>query len=510
MHDKMLASILKAPMIFFETNPAGRILSRFSRDFTETDRRLPFLFQAVVEMFLNILGTFILVAYASPFMLIVIVLIVPVYSYVLNLYRSCLRELKRIEAVSRSPLYSQINEILTGISTIRAFGVSDRFISISQGLQDNANRPTYIMSCLDIWIATRAESFVGIVIGMMAILGVALDIDLSLLGLALSYCLSAMFLLNFGLRHAAEVEARMNAVERLYHYANELPAEYTAGVSQKVANEWPVAGNISFRNLSIKYRPELPLILHSLNFDVPAGKKVGIVGRTGAGKSSIITAIFRLVEFAEGTIFIDDVDISNLELNDLRKKLAIIPQAPVLFDGTFRTNLDPFNNYKDEELWAVLHRCALHDYVSSLAEKLESRISEGGANLSMGQRQLLCLGRAMLIKSKILLIDEATASVDMETDSFIQKVIRADFSDCTVICIAHRLNTLMDYDSVLVMDNGRVVEVSDDWVELLKITVTAQYDSPKVLASNSTSLFSALIDETGPANAAVLRRLALE
>ncbi|ORY23880.1 canalicular multispecific organic anion transporter 1-like protein [Rhizoclosmatium globosum] len=233
-------------------------------------------------------------------------------------------------------------------------------------------------------------------------------------------------------------------------------------------------GAIKFKNLSIKY--------------------LGVVGRTGAGKSTIISAIFRLVEFHEGTIEVDGVDISSLDLTELRSHLAIIPQAPTLFDGTIRSNLDPFGNHTDEELWTVLDRCSLKDFVSALGTKLDAPVAEGGSNLSLGQRQLLCLGRAMLVKSKILLIDEATASVDLETDMYIQKVLREEFADCTILCIAHRLNTLMDYDRILVLESGKLME----------------FDSPIVLANRPSSLFSALIDETGSSNAQILRKMAMK
>ncbi|KAJ3234486.1 hypothetical protein HDU81_001373 [Chytriomyces hyalinus] len=496
IHRRALDSLLHVPMVFFETNPAGRIISRFSKDFSDTDRQLPRLFQSVLETILGVLGTFVLIIYASPWMVIVIVAIIPVYLYFLKLYRASMRELKRIESIARSPLYAQIGETFAGLSTIRAFGVADAFILSQEKLQDTANRPTYILTCLDVWVAVRAESFVAFLIGMMALFGVALNINRALLGLALSYALTMMFQLNFGLRNLAAVEALMNSVERLSHYITDLKPEGSGKQQQLVQSQppknWPQAGSLEFKNLTLKYRPELQPILHSLSFKIEPGTKVGVVGRTGAGKSSIITALFRLVEYDEGTIEVDGVNVASLDLTVLRSSLAIIPQAPVLFDGTIRSNLDPFSNKSDDDLWTVLERCSLREYVANLPAKLDAAVAEGGSNLSVGQRQLLCLGRAMLVKSKVLLIDEATASVDMETDSYIQKVLREDFAECTVLCIAHRLNTLMDYDQILVLDAGRL----------------AEYDTPHNLATNPASLFSALIDETGASNAALLRKIA--
>ncbi|KAJ3072895.1 Canalicular multispecific organic anion transporter 1 [Podochytrium sp. JEL0797] len=473
IHIKALGAILSAPMLFFETNPSGRIISRFSRDFGETDRMLPRNLQFVVEIFLNIFGTLVLIVYASPYMAIVI--------------------MGNTAPLQRSPLYAQVSESFSGVSVIRAFGATKQFISTQEMLQDSANRPTYLINCLNIWVSIRAEVFVAVLIGSMALLGVALQIDTSSLGLALSYCLSMMYLMNLLMRMIADTEARMNSVERLSHYITEIKPEGIPGAAVLPPTKiWPSEGAISFQNLSIKYRPELEPVLHSLTFDIPAGTKVGVVGRTGAGKSSIISAVFRLVEFWEGTICVDGVDISGLELSDLRRRLAIIPQAPILFDGTIRSNLDPLERHSDKDLWNVLDRCSLKNFVMDLGSKLESSVAEGGSNLSMGQRQLLCLGRAMLVKSKILLIDEATASVDFETDLYIQKVLREEFADCTILCIAHRLNTLMDYNKILVLESGRVME----------------FDSPCALANKPSSLFSALIDETGASNAQILRKIA--
>ncbi|KAJ3234165.1 ATP-binding cassette sub- C member 8 [Chytriomyces hyalinus] len=499
-----------------QTNPVGRIISRFSKDFRETDRQLPRLFGTIIEFGLNILGTFILIVYASPWMVIVIAAVIPIYMYFLKLYRASLREVKRIEAITRSPLYSQINESFAGISAIRAFAATKDFFAVQESLQDAANRPSYILGCLETWVSTRTGTFVACIIGLMAMFGVAFRIDTALLGLALTYPLSLMFLLNFGLRAAAETEARMydyhmqslywpvttlfsgptrNSLERLSHYITDLKPEGTPNYIPHKSNppsDWPQSGSLEFINLTIKYRPELEPILHSLSFKIAGGQKVGVVGRTGAGKSSIITALFRLVEFEEGTIEVDGMDISAMELTRLRSRLSIIPQAPILFDGTIRSNLDPFSKHTDTELWGVLERCSLQEFISNLPAKLDTPVAEGGANLSVGQRQLLCLGRALLVKSKILLIDEATASVDMETDAYIQKVLREDFAHCTVLCIAHRLNTLMDYDKILVLDSGRLVE----------------FDTPHALASDASSLFSSLLDETGASNAALLRKMA--
>ncbi|KAJ3317919.1 hypothetical protein HDU76_001008, partial [Blyttiomyces sp. JEL0837] len=367
---------------------------------------------------------------------------------------------KTLTSVMRAPMI--FFETFTGISTIRAYRAENKFIKTQQDLQSIANQPTYIRNCVDSWMSIRAEGFIAFLIFLIAVLGLATKVSPSLLGLALSYSLSLTALFNIVLRNYADMESRMNSVERLAHYAHNLPQEAAANASEgaKLTPEpnWPQHGAIRFDKLTLKYRPELDPVLHELSFEIKAGEKVGVVGRTGAGKSSIITAMFRLVEPTNGTVWIDDVDIRDLGVQDLRGRLSIIPQTPILFDGTIRSNLDPTGIHSDATLWSVLERCALKEFVSSQEGKLSAPVTEGGDNLSVGQRQLLCLGRAMLVESKVLLIDEATASVDMETDSYIQKILREDFAACTVICIAHRLNTLIDYDKILVLDHGRIVE----------------------------------------------------
>lgn len=285
----------------------------------------------------------------------------------------------------------------------------------------------------------------------------------------------------------------MNAVERLHHYAEELDVEADAIIpDNRPSEQWPSAGAIKIRNLEMRYRPELPSVLHDLSLDIQGGEKIGVVGRTGAGKSSIMMALFRLVEPTKGTIEIDGVDVSKIGLFDLRTRLAIIPQDPILFSGTIRTNLDPFGKRTDQELWEVLERSDLKTYVTSCEGGLDSQVSEFGENLSVGQRQLLCLARAMLTHARVIIMDEATASVDVATDVMLQKAIRVDFANSTVLTIAHRLNTVIDYSRVLVLDHG----------------VIKEFDTPANLLRNPDSVFSSMVDETGVANAALLRSLA--
>ena len=315
----------------------------------------------------------------------------------------------------------------------------------------------------------------------------------SIVALVITYSLQTAGVFNWVVQQFAEVETNMNAIERLDHYVNNLEHEAPAEIpAQKPAEEWPHQGEIRFNDIQMRYRPELPLVLHGISFTVKPGERVSVVGRTGSGKSSIMQALFRMVELSGGSIEIDGVDIARIGLADLRHRLAIIPQDPVLFNGSFRTNLDPFGNYSDQEIWDALARANMKSYISELDGGLDAEVAEGGENLSAGQRQLLCLARAMLVKAKVLVMDEATASVDLKTDALIQQAIRQDFAGVTTICIAHRLNTIIDFDRVLVLREGRVVE----------------YDTPKNLLMDPNGLFTSMVNETGEKNAEMLKSIA--
>jgi len=274
---------------------------------------------------------------------------------------------------------------------------------------------------------------------------------------------------------STEVETNLIAVERCTEYS-ELEMEAPPHTDYKPDPDWPSKGAIEFQDLSLRYREDLPLILKGVSCKINPREKIGVVGRTGAGKSSLMLALFRLVEPSQGTVLIDDVDITEIGLDDLRSKLAIIPQDPTLFTGTIRSNLDPFNHYSDEELWEVLSAVHIKDQVEHMPLQLQSTVAEFGENLSVGTRQLMCLARAILRKSRILVMDEATASVDFETDALIQKTIRKEFKDVTVLTIAHRIHTIMDSDRVLVLDAGQI----------------AEFESPQVLLQDINGIFYSL------------------
>ncbi|KAG0212661.1 hypothetical protein BGX28_005857 [Mortierella sp. GBA30] len=495
LHHQALKNIFRAPSSFFDTTPLGRIINRFSKDVDATDNLLSESYRMFTTTAAIVLSTFILISVIFPYFLIPLVPMLLFYYYAAIYYRSSSRELKRIDSILRSSLYAHFSETLSGLATIRAYRVQNRFIGRNAYFIDLENRPYFMSYSIQRWLGVRLETIANTLVLCTSLLGVCARFNIApaTIGLVLSYSMSVTGTFNWCVRQYAEVENNMNAVERLHHYAQELPIEADAIIpDNRPAESWPSTGAISIRNLEMRYRPELPSVLHNLSLDIKGGEKIGVVGRTGAGKSSIMMALFRLVEPSKGTMEIDGVDISKIGLHDLRTRLAIIPQDPVLFSGTIRTNLDPFEQRTDQELWEVLERSDLKNYVTSCEGGLDSQVTEFGENLSVGQRQLLCLARAMLTHARVIIMDEATASVDVATDVMLQKAIRVDFANSTVLTIAHRLNTVIDYTRILVLDHGEIKE----------------FDTPANLLSRPDSVFSSMVDETGHVNAALLRSLA--
>ncbi|KAF9914155.1 hypothetical protein BX616_008850 [Lobosporangium transversale] len=495
LHHKALKNIFRAPTSFFDTTPLGRIINRFSKDVDACDNLLSDSYRMFLGTASMVLSTFILISAFFPYFLIPLVPMLVFYYYAAIYYRSSSRELKRLDSILRSSLYAHFSETLSGLATIRAYRVQNRFVEQNAYYIDVENRPYFMSYSIQRWLGVRLETIANILVLCTSLLGVCgrFDIAPATIGLVLSYSMSVTGTFNWCVRQYAEVENNMNAVERLHHYAEELTVEAPTIIpDNRPDDSWPSNGAISIRNLEMRYRPGLPSVLHDLSLDIKGGEKIGVVGRTGAGKSSIMMALFRLVEPSKGTMMIDNVDITKIGLFDLRTRLAIIPQDPVLFSGTIRSNLDPFEKRTDQELWEVLERSDLKSYVASLEGGLDSQVSEFGENLSVGQRQLLCLARAMLTHARVIIMDEATASVDVATDVMLQKAIRVDFANSTVLTIAHRLNTVIDYSRVLVLDHGEIKE----------------FDTPANLLSRPDSVFSSMVDETGPINAALLRSLA--
>ncbi|KAH9747869.1 ABC transporter C family member 2 [Citrus sinensis] len=500
LHDAMLHSILRAPMVFFHTNPLGRIINRFAKDLGDIDRNVAVFVNMFMGQVSQLLSTFVLIGIVSTMSLWAIMPLLLLFYAAYLYYQSTAREVKRLDSITRSPVYAQFGEALNGLSTIRAYKAYDRMADINGKSMDKNIRYTLVNMGANRWLAIRLEIVGGLMIWLTATFAVVQngsaenqEAFASTMGLLLSYALNITSLLTAVLRLASLAENSLNAVERVGNYI-ELPSEAPLVIeSNRPPPGWPSSGSIKFEDVVLRYRPELPPVLHGLSFTIPPSDKVGIVGRTGAGKSSMLNTLFRIVELERGRILIDGFDIAKFGLMDLRKILGIIPQSPVLFSGTVRFNLDPFSEHSDADLWEALERAHLKDAIRRNSLGLDAQVSEAGENFSVGQRQLLSLSRALLRRSKILVLDEATAAVDVRTDALIQKTIREEFKSCTMLIIAHRLNTIIDCDRILLLDSGRVLE----------------YDTPEELLSNEGSSFSKMVQSTGAANAQYLRSLVL-
>uniref|UniRef100_A0AAQ4Q6G1 ATP-binding cassette, sub-family C (CFTR/MRP), member 2 n=1 Tax=Gasterosteus aculeatus aculeatus TaxID=481459 RepID=A0AAQ4Q6G1_GASAC len=459
LHSRLLNNILRVPMVFFDTTPIGRVVNRFAKDIFTVDEAIPQSFRSWLLCLLGVLGTLFVICLATPFFTIVIIPLTVLYYFVQRFYVATSRQLRRLDSVSRSPIYSHFSETVSGLSVIRAYGHQERFLKHNETIIDENLKSLYPWIVSNRWLAIRLEFLGNLVVFFAALFAVISrdSLDSGLVGLSISYALNVTQTLNWLVRMTSELENNIVAVERVSEYSG-LENEAKWVTDTRPPEKWPEQGRLQFDNYKVRYRPGLDLVLHGITCDINSTEKIGIVGRTGAGKSSLTNCLFRIIEAAEGRILIDDVDISTIGLHDLRNRLTIIPQDPVLFSGTLRMNLDPFDKFSDEEIWRVLELSHLKDYAAGLQEGLQHEVAEGGENLSVGQRQLLCLARALLRRTRILILDEATAAVDLETDDLIQNTIRKEFSHCTVLTIAHRLHSIMDSSRVMVLDAGRIVE----------------------------------------------------
>ncbi|KAF9935191.1 Multidrug resistance-associated protein 1 [Linnemannia zychae] len=502
LHDGLLDSIMKLPMSFFDTTPLGRIMNRFSTDIFAADNTLPWSFVSILIYGFGVIGTISIIASTTPIFLAIIPPLAVGFVLVQMYYIRPSRSLKRIDSTSRSPVYQHFTESLVGVSTIRAMGAEDRFILQNEVKSTISANAYFTYQMVARWLQIRLE-ILGACIVLSAALFAVLErrsLNPGMVGLALSYALSVTSDITMFVQYYCELQNQLVSVERI----DDLP------------ENWPQAGHIEFRSYSTRYRQGLDLVVKNISFEVQPAEKVGIVGRTGAGKSSLTLALFRIIEAANshwaqsshngadldtmqtkvvedadlekvavdedgGSIWVDGVDISTVGLSQLRKNLAIIPQDPTLFAGTVRENLDPFDELEDAELWEALERAHLKEHVSSLAGGLSFKVSQNGDNFSVGQRSLICLARALLRKTKILILGEATAAVDIEADELIQKTIRKEFKDRTILTIAHRIKAVMDSDKILVLENGQVEE----------------FETPIHLVRNKESLFFKLARQAG-------------
>uniref|UniRef100_V5G0E4 Putative multidrug resistance-associated protein lethal(2)03659 n=2 Tax=Anoplophora glabripennis TaxID=217634 RepID=V5G0E4_ANOGL len=493
LHNKMFEKIVYATMRFFNTNPPGRILNRFSKDIGAVDETLPITIVDTVQIGLTVLAISIVIGSLNPWIFLPTIIILTIFYCIRLVFLATSRDVKRVEAVTRSPMYTHLSASLQGLTTIRAFGAQEILKVEFDNYQDKYSAAFFMFLSANrtfgFWLDFHCIIYLCLVI--VSILFIESEIFGGNVGLALTQSIGLTGMFQWGMRQWSELENQMTSVERIQEYTNINPEIDT--VAKDPPKFWPEAGGIKFIKLCLKYSPDEPDVLKDLTFEIKPKEKVGIVGRTGAGKSSLIAALFRLTEI-EGKILIDNLDTKGVPLHVLRSKISIIPQEPVLFSGTLRKNLDPFDEYNDEILWNALDEVELKSAVSDLPAGLDSKVSEGGSNFSVGQRQLLCLARAVIRNNKILVMDEATANVDPQTDGLIQNTIRRKFADCTVLTIAHRLHTIMDSDKVLVMDAGRV----------------AEFDHPYILSQNSNGVFTGLVKQTGKAMAENLFSIAEE
>ncbi|KAJ7440231.1 ABC protein [Mycena latifolia] len=497
LHRDAIVNVFHAPMSFFDTTPMGRIISIFGKDIDTIDNQLPMSMRMFIVVLASVFGSVIVITILEHYFIVAAALIMFGFGYFAAFYRASALEMKRLDSMLRSLLYAHLSESLTGLPTIRSYGEIDRFIRDNKYYIDLENRALFLTVTNQRWLAVRLDALGSILVFLVAIfaaVGVS-GISPAEIGLILTYTTSLTQMFAVTTRLSAEVENYMNSVERVVHYArgDVVPQEaaHESTPEHKPAAQWPAHGAVEFKEVTMAYRPGLPNVLHGISLNIKAGEKIGVVGRTGAGKSSLTLCLLRIVEYS-GQIIVDDVDIGKIGLTDLRSNIAIIPQEPTLFSGTVRTALDPFSKYDDVRLWDALRRSYLVETRPSTPTDgepasetrhrltLDTIIEPDGANLSVGERSLLSLARALVKDSRVVILDEATASVDLETDNKIQRTIQTQFKDRTLICIAHRLRTIISYDRILVLDAGRI----------------AEFDTPLNLFNRDDGVFHSLCEKS--------------
>nr|CAB3219627.1 multidrug resistance-associated protein 1-like [Phallusia mammillata] len=496
MHNKMLRAILNVPIRFFYTNPVGRILNRFSKDMGQVDELLPWLYSDLSQIWGQIVSVVILAVVVNYFVILPLIPIIIYFILLRRYYIKTSRDVKRMEGRARSPVFSHLSSTLQGLTTVRAFNMQHQFEQNFHEFQDNHSSAWYMFLVGSRWFSLRLDLLSSVFLGCVVYLSIlttsVTDIDAGQVGLAVTYALQLMAMFQWGVRLSAEVENHMTSVERIQEYCK-LPPEPPHYIKEtQPPPDWPSQGRIQFENVSFAHYQGGINVLKDVSAEFRPHEKIGIVGRTGAGKSSLISCLFRLNDLSTGKLMIDDVDISKIGLTALRSCISAIPQDPILLAGTLRQNLDPFSSHTDEELWSALDKVQMKESIEVFSSKLEMQLAESGSNFSVGQRQLICLARAILRKNKILAIDEATANVDIGTDKLIQETIRKTFQHCTVITVAHRINSIIDCDRVLVMRSGKVVEC----------------DEPDTLLCKGGSEFGRMVDAVGKAESLSLRNAA--
>ncbi|TGZ74317.1 hypothetical protein CRM22_001004 [Opisthorchis felineus] len=498
LHDRMLRACLQTRLLFFESNTSGRILNRFSKDIGQVDDYLPVTIHDFLQCFFLVVSSGVVTIISSYWLVIPTVPLLVLFYLTRKYYLRASRDLKRMESVARSPVFSWVNVTLQGLPCIRAARCEDYQIRTYNDLVDEHTSIFFMNIAAARWLSVRLDLlcavFITCVAAVCLLLGIFSNIPAADVGLMITYAVSLVGLFQWCIRQSAEVENQMVSVERAVEYMD-LEPEITQPPITEPPDDWPKFGRIVFDNLWLRYHESASWALKGISLDIVAGLKVGVVGRTGAGKSSLISALFRLVETQEGKLMVDGIDVAHVELKELRRRISIIPQDPIMFSGTIRSNLDPDHRLEDSAIWDALSSVQLNRVVSGLPGKLDFHVSEGGTNFSTGQRQLLALARAILGGNRIIVVDEATANVDPYTDAIIQKTLRSQFAFCTVMTVAHRLHTVIDNDLMVVMEDGRIVEVGVPH-ELLNPELSSQ--DKQALGSGAQPMVTTKLDAQKP------------
>ncbi|CAJ1947757.1 unnamed protein product [Cylindrotheca closterium] len=488
LHDGMTKAVLRAPISFFDTNPLGRVLNRFSADVGSNDDMLPQTLFDFTVIFYIVIGTLVTTVTVLPFALLAMPPLLYYFLSVRNVFVTSTRELKRLEGLARSPMFAMLSESLSGVATIRANDSPAFFVKKFENAHDAHTRSFFSFIAASRWVGFRMDCIMFVLMGVVSFLAVLFQrqdwfkIDPAILGLSISMLLQLAGMFQWCIRQSAEVVNLMVSVERVLAFKNlQSEAPLALDSDKDLDTAWPQDGKIEVKDVGIRYRNGLPLALNGASFSIPAGARIGIVGRTGSGKSTVVQTLFRLLETENGKITIDGTDISKIGLHRLRTKISVIPQMPTLFSGcTIRENLDLFGMHDEKAIVKALKDAHLSEVIEELPEGHNTLVAEGGSNFSVGQRQLLCLARAILSKNKILVLDEATASVDRRTDQLLHESLHESFEDSTIIAVAHRLDTIIDHDYILVLGLGKVLEFGPP-AELIR----------------SGGTFCQMVDETG-------------
>ncbi|XP_063800163.1 ATP-binding cassette sub-family C member 8 isoform X3 [Pseudophryne corroboree] len=482
LHNSLLNAVILAPMRFFETTPLGSILNRFSADFNTIDQHIPATLECLSRSTLLCVSALAVISYVTPIFVISLVPLVITCYFIQKYFRVASRDLQQLEDSTQLPLLAHFSETVEGLTTIRAFRYEARFRHKLLAHTDSNNIASLFLTAANRWLEVRMEYIGACVVLVAAVASIInyfqYNLTAGLVGLELTYALMVSNYLNWMVRNLSDMEIQLGAVKRINSLLKTEPENYKGLLSPtQIPQNWPENGDIQIQNLSVRYDSSLKPVLKHVNAHITPGQKIGICGRTGSGKSSFSLAFFRMVDTFQGRIIIDGIDIAKLPLQTLRSRLSIILQDPILFSGSIRFNLDPEDKCTDCVLWEALEIAQLKHVVKALPGGLDAAVTEGGENFSVGQRQLFCLARAFVRKSSILIMDEATASIDMATENILQKVVMTAFDERTVVTIAHRVHTILNADMVIVMKRGAIME----------------YDKPELLLERDDSMFASYV-----------------